>query len=31
MPFGEAVEIQVVSGDRMQYALTAAFPRDPAF
>src|SRR6516165_10234525 len=30
-PFGEADEIRVVSGDRMHYALTAAFPRDPAF
>ena len=30
-PFGEAVEIRVVSGDWMHYALTAAFPRDPAF
>src|SRR6516225_3207883 len=30
-PFGEAGEIRVVSGDRMHYALTAAFPRDPAF
>src|SRR6516165_5855296 len=30
-PFGEAGEIRVVSGDGMHYALTAAFPRDPAF
>jgi hypothetical protein len=28
--FGEAVEIRVVRGDRMHYALAAAFPGDPA-
>jgi hypothetical protein len=29
-PFGEAVEIRVVRGDRMHCALAAAFPGDPA-